>query len=102
MSWEVHQPTTREDRRLLQQPLLQRQYNIKENILTYYINCRRHMRKNINIAFYIEEKLPIREQNCASRMFIMNGRESSTVYVSDENLLMIRPAGVMSKNLTLA
>lgn len=32
----------------------------------------------------------------------MKGNESSTVYVSDENLLIIRPVGVTSKNFMFA
>ena len=31
-------------------------------------------------------------------MFIMNGKESSIAYKSDENLFMILPMGVTSKN----
>lgn len=41
--------------------------------------------------------LPNKPANCARSIFKMNGRESSIVFVSEENLFNIRPSGVMSK-----
>lgn len=46
--------------------------------------------------------LPTSEKNCASRMLSIKGRESSTVYVSDEKRLRMRPVGVLSKNFIFA
>lgn len=46
--------------------------------------------------------LPNSPKNCAKSIFKINGNESSTVYVSLENLFSILPNGDISKNVTFA
>lgn len=48
--------------------------------------------------YIMEPREPITKKNCASKIFKINGKESSITLVSDENLFKILPRGFTSKN----
>lgn len=50
----------------------------------------------------MEPRVPMTRKNWARKIFKINGNESSIIFVSDENLFIILPRELTSKNEDLA